>query len=91
MNRQQLLDLENPTVEQAAIQQLLISGSKTSLEADRRTLAKIHTALYKSNMRNLPFENIMSCVAQAANLAGGGSIETTKLPEQNSAPKQPKA
>lgn len=74
MNKQQLLDKENPSIEEAAMQQLLIRGSKTSLEADKRTFNRINEALYKSNMKNLTFEQIYNCITTATQLAGGGEI-----------------
>lgn len=87
MNKQQLLDKENPTPKEAAIQQLLIRGSKTSLEADRRVFSKVNEALYKSNMKELQFQEVVECISQAALLAGGGELTPT-LPA-NAAAKKP--
>lgn len=74
MNKQQLLDIDNPTTEQAVMQQLLTTGSKTSLESDRRVLDRLLKFLPKTKMKDLAFSKIATCVADAATLAGGGEL-----------------
>lgn len=79
MNRQQLLDIENPTHEQAATQMLLMSTSMTRLEEIRRVLNDIDKKLYKTALKNLPFSTIANAVDVAAKLSKDETIEEKPL------------
>lgn len=85
MNKQQLLDKKNPTTEESVMQQLLIRGSMTSLKGDARVFRRIHSQLYTTEMKQLPFENLMSCIANAEILAADG--EVTLKPQVDGKPK----
>lgn len=66
--KQEMLDKENPTPKEWAIQQLLIANSKTSLEEYRRVLKKIAQALYKTTARQLTLDDVMEAIEIAQKL-----------------------
>lgn len=80
MNRQQLLDIENPTHEQAATQMLLTSTSMTRLEEIRRVLSELDKKLYKTALKNLPFSAIFNAVEVATKLSKNDETEEKPLP-----------
>lgn len=88
MNKQQMLDLTDPTIKETVIQQLLIGGSKTSLEADRRVISKINKTLYKSTMKSIPLNELEEALEIAAILAGGGAYDT-RTPNINAKTEKP--
>lgn len=67
MNKQQFLDIENPTPFEWATQQLIINGSKTNMEAVRRVFSQINQQLYKTNAKQLTFQQVYNAVTLAAN------------------------
>jgi len=75
MNKQQLLDLENPTPEQQLQQTLLANESKTSLEAIRRQVQAVYRRCQTTKMKQLPLENVLSSVVAAVELANGGETK----------------
>lgn len=79
MNRQQLLDIENPTHEQAAAQQLLMSTSMTRLEAIRRVFSEVDQKMYKTALKNLPFSAIVHAIDVATQLSKNETIEEKPL------------
>lgn len=66
MNKQQFLDIENPTPFEWATQQLIINGSKTNMEAVRRVFSHINQQLYKTNAKLLTFHQVYNAVILAA-------------------------
>jgi len=78
MNRQEMLDKDKVTPYEWAIQQLLIRGSKTSLEADRRVLARIINTLYKTTAQTLSIQQLAEAITTAAKLATGENIDDLK-------------
>lgn len=79
MNKQQLLDKENPTTKEWVVQQLLIANSKTSIGEVNRTMRKIYNALYKTIARNLSLNDIYEAVDAATRLANGENIENHEI------------
>lgn len=70
-----MLDKENPTTQEWAIQQLLIQNSKTSLGELNRTMRRLMQSLYKTNARALSLDRVIEAVDIATKLANGDSIE----------------
>lgn len=79
MNKQQMLDKENPTTQEWTIQQLLIQNSKTSLGELNRTMRKLTQAIYKTNARELSLTRIVEAVDIATKLANGESVENKEI------------
>lgn len=75
MNKQQLLDAENPTPKVWATQQLVIRLSKTRLEAVRRVFKEVNEVLYKSATRNLTFADTYQAIEIATEVASGQDID----------------
>lgn len=78
MNKQQLLDIDNPNDEQAAIQQLLIANSMTVLEATRRVMQRVIGQLPKTKLKELPFSTIVKAVDIATKLSQNETVEDEK-------------
>jgi hypothetical protein len=75
MNKQQLLDLDNPTEHQEAVQTILASNSKTNLEAVRRVLTALAKILFKSKFKQMTLQQIIDAVHDALKLATGEHID----------------
>lgn len=75
MNKQELMDLENPSVHQETVQAILGGHSKTSLEAVRRVLSQLSKLLFKSKFKQLTIQQIIDAVHDALKLANGEHIE----------------
>lgn len=78
MNKQQLLDIDNPTDEQAAVQQLLMANSMTVLEATRRVMQRVIGQLPKTKLKELPFSTIVKAVDIATKLSQNETVEDEK-------------
>lgn len=70
-----MLDKENPTTQEWAIQQLLMQNSKTSLGELNRAMKRLTQAIYKTKARELSLERIQEAVDMATKLSNGESIE----------------
>lgn len=69
LTKQQVLDKVPESNEEAALQELLRLFSKTKLETQRRVLNEINTvALYKTQLRSLPFIEILNAFNKAVAL-----------------------
>lgn len=71
--KQEMLDKENPTDKEWAIQQILIANSKTTLSEHRRVMKRLAQALWKTKARQLTMEEVMDAIDIAAKL-----LETEK-------------
>lgn len=80
MNRQQLLDIDNPTHEQAATQQLLMSTSMTRLEAIRRVFNEVDQKLYKTALKNMTFSAVNKAINAATKLAKDEEVPDEEIP-----------
>lgn len=78
MNKQQLLDIDNPNDEQAATQQLLMANSMTVLEATRRVMQRVIGQLPKTKLKELPFSTIVKAVDIATKLSQNETVEDEK-------------
>lgn len=75
MTKQQVLDKSPESNEETALQNLLFSFSKTKLEQTRRVLNEVNSIiLYKTQLRNLPFIEVLNAlnVAVSLNQQGDG-------------------
>lgn len=68
MNKQQVLDIDNPNYKEWAVQQLISRTSKTDMEAIRRVFKKVYEMLYKTQARELTYAEVYSCIDIAVKL-----------------------
>lgn len=78
MKMQEMLDKEKVTPKEWAIQQLIIRGSKTSLEADRRVISRLLKTLYKTIGQTLTINELYEAIETAAKLTAGEDIQEPK-------------
>lgn len=90
MNKQQLLDKENPSTKEWVIQQLLIANSRTTLGEYHRMLKRVLQAVYRTIGRQLTFESICECMEIATKLQNGESIENKEINISTEKPEGPK-
>lgn len=88
MTKQQLLDKENPTPQEAVAQQLLMSTSMTRLKEIGRVIREVEGKLYKTTMKELPFKNVVQAVETATLLSQDITIEDEKPYQQAGTTKQ---
>lgn len=78
MNKQQVLDIEQPTPEQWVLQQLLMSTSYTRLKEIDRCTKEILKKLFKTYAKNMPYEQVCNMIKLAIKLANDETLEDEK-------------
>lgn len=68
LTKQQVLDKTPENTQEQALQELLRIFSKTKLEQHRRMLNEIGVALYKSQLKQLPYIELLIAYNQAVAL-----------------------
>lgn len=69
MNKQQLLDIDNPTPQEWAAQQLLVRMSPTRLKEVDRVIREVYKTLYKTFAREMSVDDLSLVIQAALNLS----------------------